>query len=1205
MAQDPATARFDSMPRHGIATARITDVLAPAELAARLAEHAEEAGRRGDEPEAWSLGESPTAFDRIATVLRRETGHDFSAYKPATILRRLSRRIQLWRCAGLDEYLEVLRGDTEEAHALYEDLLIGVTGFFRDPEAYRALQERVIPGFVEEREPGEAIRIWVPGCGTGQEPYSLAILFHEAAKDRSPPPPVKIFATDVNEDALAVARRGFYPLGIAEEVPADLLDRYFRHEHGGVRVADELREKCIFATHDLLSDPPFSELDLISCRNLLIYFKREAQDRLLPLFHYALRPGGILFLGASERVTGHENLFREVEGGHQIFRRRETAGGVPVTFPASRAGGGLTGSDPFVDHRSRRSMRSSRRADDRVRDLERILLAEFTPPCVMVDQDRQIVYYHGRTGKYLEPAPGRPSDALLDMARHGLRHHLRKALGEAERTGEAVERKGLVVETSEGWERVDLSVRPVKRGEDEGDFYLVLFQVGPEPSRGADPGEEMAARPEGEDQTRQDGIIEELESELRDARSQLETTIRELEAANEELRAANEELISMNEELQSSNEELQTAEEEAQSVNEELVTVNTELNQKMAQLKAAHSDLDNLFRSTRIATIFLDNELRIRRFTPAATRVFRLRDTDAGRSIRDISSRIVGPDAPMFEEARRVLDTLEPLEREVWADHDGACYTMRIFPYRTVDDVIEGVALTFVDITQIKQLERERGRLGAIVEGMHDAVVGRRPDGTITSWNEGAEWLFGYDAEEAIGRDFSLILPPDREDEMEAAVDLVLREEWTSPFETVRRTRAGELVHVSVNLSPIRSRAGEVVEISETARDITARVEAEGALQEAERRKDEFLTMLGHELRNPLGTLRSCVDLLMRGKGEPGGAKDVDLEEILDRQVSYLSDLVDDLTDMVRLNSGRFALRVETVDLTELVRTCVEDYRGRAEEVGMTLEADLPEGRLWLEGDRTRLAQVLGNLVQNACKYTPEGGRATIRAREEEGSAVVSVRDEGPGLDEDELERVFELFHRGSRSRSVPPGEGGLGLGLPVARRLVELHGGTLRATSDGPGRGSTFTFRIPLARGSESPADGPRARPGGETGDGAAPRRVLVVEDNRDAAHALERLLQIMGHEVFVVYEARSALAVVRDRRPDVVLCDINLPGDMDGYGLARALRSESAPAQMRLVALTGYGRNVDRERAREAGFDEHLTKPVDADSLDRALRD
>jgi two-component system CheB/CheR fusion protein len=1210
MVQDPVTARFDSMPRHGITSARVTDVLPPAGLATRLAEHAERVGAGRAEPGPRSLDLSEAAFDRVATVLQRETGHDFSRYKSATILRRLTRRIQLRRCAGLDEYLTLIADDPEEAHALYEDLLIGVTDFFRDPEVFRALREREIPRIVEEHGPGRPIRIWVPGCGTGQETYSLAMLFAEAMRDRPEPPPVKIFATDVNESALAVARRAAYPQGIAEEVPPELLERYFRAENGELRIADEIREECIFATHDLLFDPPFSDLDLISCRNLFIYFRPEAQNRLVPLFHFALRPGGVLLLGPSERVTGHESLFREVEGGHQIFRRREPTGALSTPFTLRRTGVSTRGSRSPAGERSRHTVGSPAGAEGRVRELERVLLNEFTPPCVMVDDDHRIVHYQGRTGNYLEPASGRPSDALLDMARPGLRHHLRTALTEAAATGETVVRPGVMVETAEGWEHVDITVRPVKRDGDGANLYLVLFQAGAAPAQARTPGGSGPAAGSAEEggEARENRVIEELELELHDMRDQLQATILEVETANEELRAANEELISMNEELQSSNEELQTAEEEAQSVNEELVTVNAELNQKIGQLKEVHSDLDNLFRSTQIATIFLDDRLNIRRFTPAAMEIFRLKDSDAGRPIRDITSRIVGRPDLVLSDVRRVLDTLEPVEREVWADEGGECYSMRIFPYRTVDDVIDGVALTFVNITRVKQLEHEKGRLAAIVEGMHDAVVGRRPDGTITSWNEGASRLFGYAPEEILGRSFSLLVPEDREEETRVAVEEVLRGDWTAPIETTRLTRAGERMDVSVNLAPIRDREGEVVAISETARDITARIVAERAVREAERRKDEFLTMLGHELRNPLGTIRSSVDILMRTGSAERGAEEAELVEILDRQVGYLAALVDDLTDAARLTSGRFSLRLEPVDLWELVRKSAEDYRGFAERSGVELEADVPGGSLWLEADRTRLAQVLGNLLQNACKYAPAGVRIVLEARREDGAVVVSVRDEGPGLEEDELEGIFGLFERGSRSRSVPPGEAGLGLGLPVARRLVELHGGTLRAASEGVGRGSTFTIRLPLTRTltPESGAPRPgRAGAAGAAGDGAPPRRVLVVEDNQDVAHTLERLLRTMGHEVFVAYEARSALALARDERPEVLLCDISLPGDMDGYGVARVLRGDPDTAGIRLVAVTGYGRDVDRDRAREAGFDEHLTKPVTADSLDRVLRD
>ncbi len=1227
MVQDPATARFDSMPRHGISAGRVSDVLPPAELAVRLAKYAERMGREGEQDGLHAYDDPEVVFERVTDLLERETGRDLSRYKPPTVLRRLDRRIQMRHCDGVEEYLELLREDADEVRAFYEDALIGVTEFFRDPDTFLMIGEDVMPRIVSGRQAGEEIRFWVAGCGTGQEAYSLAMLLHRATGDLSRRPSMKIFATDINEDALGVARRGSYPQGIAEEVPGPLLDRYFRHEQNALQITDEIREMCIFAPHDLLTDPPFSDLDLLACRNLLIYLKADEQNRLMPYLHYALRPGGFLFLGASESVAQHDDLFREVEKGHRIYQRRETAGDVPVRFPG-RGGRTFVGLEPR--DRRRHAVPGDAASGDAaagygggyVDNLERILLAEFTPPSVIVDDQGGIVYYHGRTGEYLEPAPGRPRDDLTDMARPGLRHHLRSAMTEATQSDtpdDPVRRTGVVVDAGDGWTEIDLTVRRVVRGPDEEDFYLVVFEEATDrPSLDEVPSRDEAPREERKEEADRDRIIRELEQELADTRDQLQATIRELESANEELRVANEELITMNEELQSSNEELQTAQEETQSINEELQTVNAELSQKIEQLKEAHSDLENLFRSTEIATIFLDDNLRFQRFTPAATDLFRLRDGDIGRPLEDITSRIEGDVERLRSDAKRVLETLETVEREIRVpgeeEEEEAWYSMRIFPYRTVDDVIDGVVLTFVDVTDIKRLELERGRLGAIVEGMHDAVVGHDPDGRITSWNEGAERLFGWAREEALGRDIHLIVPEDREAEFASAVERVLQDKWPSPADTQRRTRDGEQIHVSVNFSPIRDGAGNVIEISQSARDISDRVEAERAVRAAEQRKDEFLTMLGHELRNPLATIQASVELLKQGPERPETDGDVDPVKILDRQADYLSDLVDDLSDMARMNTGEFDLRLDEVDLSVLVRECVEDYQGAASAAGVELEADVPEHPVVLAGDRTRLAQVTGNLIRNACMYTPEGGRVRVSVGEdgEDGEAVVSVEDEGVGLSEEDLERIFDMFQRGAVSSSGSPDEEGLGLGLPVARRIVELHGGTLEATSEGPGRGSTFSFRLPLsddrvdlaaddrAPGASSAVDGDDADPE----EAPASRRVLIVEDNRDAGEVLTQLLKNMGHDVSLTHDAPSGLDAARGRPPDVVLCDINLPGEMDGYGLAAALREEPELENVRLVALTGFGRDVDRNRAREAGFDEHLTKPVGADELRRALR-
>lgn len=664
----------------------------------------------------------------------------------------------------------------------------------------------------------------------------------------------------------------------------------------------------------------------------------------------------------------------------------------------------------------------------------------------------------------------------------------------------------------------------------------------------------------------------------------------------------------MNEELQTANEELQTSREEARAANEELQTVNEELNSKIEELKRTHSDLENLLRSTQIATVFVDRQMRIRRFTPAATSIFRLEQRDRGRSLADITSRLELPEGlDLIDEMEDVLETLRPTEREVRVPGDEKWYSMRIMPYRTVDDRIEGIVLTFTDVTKLKKLQLARSKLIAVMEGMPDAIVGRDRSGMITSWNEGARRMFGYTEEEALGRNIDMLVPEDLRDDLERHHRQAAEGSWTEPVDTRRVRKNGEEIDVSVNFSCVKDEAGAVVEIAGIVRDITERVEAKKEVERANERQTEFMAMLSHELRNPLAPMRHAIDLLTGREEDP--EVHARAREILDRQIGYLSRLVDDLTEVARISAGTPSLERASVDLVEIVRNVVRDYGSLADDFEAELDADLPEARVPVSGDEVRLSQVLGNLLDNAFTHTPAGGRVEIRLFTEDETAVVTVEDEGPGLSADQLEEVFEPFHQ-ARETGTQAGDG-LGLGLTVARRLVEMHGGTLTAESGDTG--SIFRFRLPL-----DSEDGAAPAPSGEEDrsraadddevvgehDGTLARRVLIVEDYEDAAETMAMTLRSFGCDVEIVHDAAGGVSAAGEYRPDVVLCDIGLPGDRDGYDLARSIRSDLDLGGVRLVAITGFGSDLDRERADEAGFDAHLTKPIDADELLEAVR-
>jgi two-component system CheB/CheR fusion protein len=725
---DHSEARHASMPDSAIATGLVDLVVPVQDMAAKLIAHVRGFDMLDDQlNERNQAAGVKSACDAICGILRHQLGHDFSGYKEKTFVRRVQRRMQVLQLGEIDAYVERLGQEPEEARLLFRDLLISVTNFFRDKEAFEELETRVIPRILEGKGANDTVRVWVPGCATGEEVYSIAILLREGMDALRAVPKVQVFATDIDEPALAVARAARYPASLLDGVTPERLQRFFTADGASYSLTKDVRELCVFSAHSVIRDPPFSRIDLVSCRNLLIYLDAEVQARVIPIFHYALRPGGYLFLGTSENITQHSELFTPLTKQQRIFQRRDQASvslPVPMLLPrAHEALPALAGSPRSISGPLHLDGLPLRQA------IERRVLERFAPAYVVVNHDGEVVFYSSRTGKYLEAAPGAPNRQLVAMARKGLRLELRAALRDALETRQRTRREGLSVEIDDRIQTIALTIEPLPDGRDDPFFLVVFEDVG----RPLAPEEVLRGHP-----GREDGTVEHLETELRETRERLQSTIEEYETAVEELKSANEELVSVNEELQSTNEELETAKEEQQSVNEELNTINAELNVKLEQLDRANADLKNLFESTQIATVFLDRHLVIRSFTPAVTALFNLIPTDRGRPLTDIANQLEAVD--IRADIRKVLDTREPLERRVRASTTRqAHYLMRILPYRAVDNALDGVLVTFVDVTNVAAAEehalllvaelnhRVRNML-AVVTGMVSQSAAREPD---------------------------------------------------------------------------------------------------------------------------------------------------------------------------------------------------------------------------------------------------------------------------------------------------------------------------------------------------------------------------------------------------------------------------------------------------------------------------------------------
>ena len=634
------------------------------------------------------------ALPEIYGILRNQIGHDFSGYKTKTFIRRVQRRMQVTQLTTIDAYVELLRQEPPEVGALFRDLLINVTNFFRDEDAFEALANSVIPKLFEGRGADDTVRIWIPGCATGEEVFSIAILAREHMDRLTAVPRVQIFATDIDDRALSVARAARYPGALLDSVSPERRKRFFVSDGGSYVVSKDVRELCIFSPHSVIRDPPFSRIDMVSCRNLLIYFGADMQNQVIPTFHYALRPEGYLFLGSAENVSQFTELFAPIEKRHRIFRRRSDSISptrLPIALHGLRPGPGTD----LVPRRQPLGGLALRHA------VEEQVVEHFAPPHVVVNHDGDVVYYSTRTGKYLEAPAGAPTRQLLTMARKSLRLDLRTLFRETVETGRTATRNGISLDSEEGGVQiVDLTIEPL--GERTGEpLFLVLFSdQGPVLSR-----EEALNRA----QVSHDGAAAHTERELRETRDRLQSMIEEYETALEELKSSNEELVSVNEEMQSTNEELEASKEELQSVNEELHTVNAELNGKVDALDRANNDLQNLFESTDVATIFLDRKLVIRSFTPAVTKVFNILPTDRGRPITDLSSRLNLAD--FADDIAKVFAGADPIERRVDSEGHGPHYFVRLAPYRDGDHKIEGVVVTFVDVTSLTRSEARQGVL--------------------------------------------------------------------------------------------------------------------------------------------------------------------------------------------------------------------------------------------------------------------------------------------------------------------------------------------------------------------------------------------------------------------------------------------------------------------------------------------------------------
>jgi two-component system CheB/CheR fusion protein len=1163
--QDTGSAQFDGMPKTAAEAGVAHWVPAPQDMPHVLAEHV---ARRVRPPAAKVLGER-SGLEAVYQMLEEQFGIDFTHYKPSTITRRIERRLALAQSANFEEYVRRLREDRDELDVLYRDLLIGVTHFFRDEEAFALLEATVLPELLAQARPDEPVRLWIAGCATGEEAYSLAISLQDTmAKLGVGERPVKIFATDVHRGSLERAARAIYGADALARVSPERLSRYFTRIGDSFQIVPELRKMIVFAQHNVMRDAPFTRVDLVSCRNLLIYLQAAAQEKVLSLFHFALKRGGRLLLGPSETVGAMGNEYQVVDKHWRLYRKH-TDVRMAIDSPLRARGASPARLAPEVPVTvPRQSLANLIGTYDSILD-------EFMPPSLLITDRGDLVHAFAGASRFLKLRDGRADLDILDIVEPELKLVLVGGIKRALAEPAPLSFKGVRLDAGGESGIYDVKLRRVRSRTNGVPHVLVSFEQPEGTDRPAPPtATEIHLAQMSRDQ------VSGLEAELSHTKENLQAAIEELETSNEELQAANEELQASNEELQSTNEELQ-------SVNEELYTVNAEYQRKIAELTELTNDMDNLLASTEVGTIFLDRQLRVRKFTPQIAETFALVAHDVGRPIETFTHKLNHPE--LVHDLRRVLETAQPIEREL-RDVRGKTFFLRIFPYRA-QGAVDGVVLTLIDFSSLKAAEdalfHERYLLESLLANVPDAISFKDRDGRFIRANKAMAARMGLRGPEELPSLTGL----------DAQEQHVLRTGQTQDYALEERRVQDEARWDLVTRFPLRDAADAIVGTTVIFRDVTEQKRAEEDIREAVRRRDQFLAMLSHELRNPLAAIVNATRLLKRGQPQKNG--EGRLVNLLERQAQQMSRLLDELLEAARVTQNKIVLHNGLVDLNAIVREAIEAARGQMRERSIALEDELHAAPLPVDGDPARLQQVLVNLLHNAAKYTPFKGHVVVRTRREDDTASIHVIDDGAGIPPAMLESVFDLFVQSRRT--LDRSAGGLGVGLSLVRSLVSMHGGSVRAHSEGEGKGSEFVVTLPVAKtasGSDAvPAD---LRPSDLTPRCEAPpgSTVLVVEDNAENRETLVELLEDSGFRCRAADCGSAALELLAKATPYAAIIDLGLP-EIDGFELARRIRSMPEHAGACLVALTGYGQPSDRARAKEAGLDAHLVKPVQIEKL------
>jgi two-component system CheB/CheR fusion protein len=1194
IAQDDASAKFDGMPNAARETGVVDVILPPQGIAEALVRYSVEGISRDkliEEDLAFGSREEET---QILQLLRRKTSLDFAQYKSSTVGRRIRRRMQMSGTDSLSTYAQMLNSDEHELNELYKDLLIGVTKFFRDSDAFESLRENCFSKIISRSKAGETLRIWVAACASGEEAYSVAMLLDEEIRRLGSPVDFKIFATDAHQGSLQAAGKGVFSLATLQDMEPQRVEKYFMKTSEGYQVHRELRHHVVFAPHNILNDAPFTQMDLVTCRNMLIYLRPAAQKKALSIFHFAMKADGFLFLGPSETTGELHNEFQAIDQRWRIYRKKRD---VRLLMGASTA----------VDRRSERmpyvplavpTPKSSRADSDMLRVYEQ-LHAKIMPCSILVSESGDMLHIFGGAERYLKARGGRIATHILEMVHESLRASVLSAWHHAMTTRESVLYSSNFTGVDEGSERIRIKVEPLSNDPNQPCNMLIQFSsTEPVPAM---PELVVDASREAQTQTR----MESLELQLQSSQENLQATIEEMETTNEELQAANEELIASNEELQSTNEELH-------SVNEELYTVNAEYQRRVEELAQANDDMDNLLATTRVGVIFLDDGLYIRRFTPEIARVFRLEVQDTGRSMEHFAHVLNHP--TLLDDLRAVLD--QKKERELTVrDLKGTLYLLRILPYQN-GDVTNGLVLSLIDITPLNNARKEISLQQLAIETAVNGIIITDPTqagNPITYANQGFLTLTGYPREEVIGRNCKFLQGVNTSRETVEAIRASLDKREAIRVSLLNYRRDGTEFWNDLQITPVFDEQGEVRNFVGVQHDITDQMIAQQALQDANEAsqraneaKNSFLATMSHELRTPLTAVLGFADILREESNEPEYLEKVDT---IKRNGTYLLALLNDILDLSKIEAGKLQFERQRVDIRRVMSDVESLMSNRAHDAKVPLRFEyatqLPAE---ITADEVRVRQILVNLISNALKFTEKGEVvvSTVVVHEERTSHLaISVRDTGIGITKTQMERLFQPFSQANKQTTRK--FGGTGLGLSISKRLAEGMNGTILAEST-PGEGSCFTLTLPLTQSdieitSETKSMGKNTLPinNGTPTFPTIKSRILLADDRRDVWQVGKYFLEKCGATVTIAENGQQAIEAIRrsnhEGAPfDLILMDMQMPV-MTGREAVAVIRKEGI--QTPIIALTADAMDGERESCISMGCTEYFPKPIDGPRL------